>query len=50
MSRSYCPFRKTCPFATECQDHRWLCFWPIWLVLVGAVGFVIYVFATGGLV
>jgi hypothetical protein len=49
MSRTFCPFKQVCPFAEECQDHRWLCFWPIWLVMLGAVGFVVYIFSTGGL-
>lgn len=48
MSRSFCPVRKGCPFSEECQDHRWLCFWPVWMVLLGAVGFVVYIFSTGG--
>ncbi len=49
MSKGGCPLKKGCPFSAECKDHSWLCFWSVWLVLAGTVGFVVFIFATGGL-
>jgi hypothetical protein len=47
VAKITCPFQSDCPYNQPCRDHSWLCIRMTWLIPVGSIGFVTYLFWQG---
>ncbi len=47
MSQTRSPLCKKCAFKDACEDYKWLCFWPIWTILLIVVGILAFALIAG---